>query len=371
MKVLVLGDAGSVHIAKWVNGLCQEGLSIVLVSQHPVTQPYLDPVRHYPLKYKGQLGYLLNANQLKSIIDQERPHVVNAHYASGYGTTARLARAKPVLLSVWGSDVYDFPNKSPLHRYLLLANLRSACLIASTGRKMANQVRSLLKVDENIHITPFGVDVETFTPRPRAGREELIVGTVKALAPHYGIDLLLKAFAAARQRLSSSAPSVAAKMQLRIVGGGSEADLTTLTTLADELGIAGVTQFCGRADHAKVPEELSNFDVYVALSRRESFGVAALEAQACGVPVVVSDADGFLEIVQDGHAGFIVPLDAAVERASQAIMQLLLDPAKRAWLGHNGRIDVLSKYSWKNSLAIMLSALEETRRRYESTPPPY
>ena len=75
---------------------------------------------------------------LNTILRDWRPDILNAHYASGYGTTAALAGAKPLLLSVWGSDVYDFPYQGLLQAMLIRFNLRRATAIASTSRAMAD-----------------------------------------------------------------------------------------------------------------------------------------------------------------------------------------------------------------------------------------
>src|SRR5690606_39546541 len=89
-------------------------------------------------------------------------------------------------------------------------------------------------------------------------------------------------------------------------------------------------------------------DVYVALSRQDSFGVAILEASSCGVPVVVSDADGPAEVVADNQTGFIVPVDDPGFAAAR-IIDLVLNPELRAQMGALGREHVLRHYTWDRS----------------------
>ena len=69
-------------------------------------------IHQHQLKYKGGVGYYLNAKELRKLKKEISPDIINVHYASGYGTLARKSKLCPILLSVWGSDVYDFPNKS-------------------------------------------------------------------------------------------------------------------------------------------------------------------------------------------------------------------------------------------------------------------
>src|SRR5690606_15261898 len=108
------------------------------------------------------LGYWLNAPFVRRALRKLNPDIVNVHYASGYGTLGRLARFKPTLLSVWGSDVYVFPYRGWINRNLLIRNLRSATRIASTSEVMARKLRAICPTVDDVFITPFGVEVDRF-----------------------------------------------------------------------------------------------------------------------------------------------------------------------------------------------------------------
>src|SRR5690606_38202825 len=103
-------------------------------------------------------------------------------------------------------------------------------------------------------------------------------------------------FALLRQRVGGEL------LRLRIVGDGP--DRRELESRAAPLGNA--VQFVGAVPHDDVQQQLQLIDIYVAASRKESFGVAVIEASACGLPVVVSDADGLSEVVDDGVTGLVV-----------------------------------------------------------------
>jgi hypothetical protein len=89
-------------------------------------------------------GYFRNVPVLRRLLVTERADLLNVHYASGYGTTAALSGFRPWMLSVWGSDVYDFPYESRLKGWWLRRNLRQADLIGSTSEAMAQQVKALV-----------------------------------------------------------------------------------------------------------------------------------------------------------------------------------------------------------------------------------
>lgn len=365
MRIALLGPAHSIHTIRWANGLAERGVDTHVLSLTRQDDAYDPRVSLHPLPWGSPQGYLLAAPALRSALRRIQPDLLNTHYATGYGTLARLAGFSPALLSAWGSDIYAFPYKSGLHRHVLRGNLNQATAIAVTGQAMARQVRHF--TDKPVHITPFGIDTEQFSPVPGRVQDAdapIVVGTVKGLENTYGIDILLQAFATLVDALQAEAPAMAARLVLKIYGSGSQAQ--ALQAQAVELGIADRTRFMGHIAHRDVPAALRDLDVYVALSRMDSFGVAILEACACGIPVVVSDADGPAEIVVDDVTGYIVPrLDA--QAAARRLRELVLDASLRQRLGAAGRAHVQMHYSWQASLDSMLGAYQNTLRQYSVT----
>ena len=360
MKVLLVSPASNIHTQRWANGLVGRGIEVEVASWHAPLEGYAAEVTHRDLPRKGGLGYFLNGPFLAKLVERSRPDMVNVHYASGYGSLARWIHGCPILLSVWGSDVYDFPEISPLHRWWLKGNLAKADGLASTSHAMARHTMRWCPAGREIAVTPFGIDLGKFPLADRSGSEETIrIGTIKTLLPKYGIDILLKAFASLRER---SDPAIGRKLRLEIVGGGDSR--AELESLAESLGIRGVTEFVGKIPHAEVPARLSGFDVYVALSRldSESFGVAILEASACGVPVVVSDVGGLPEVVKAGETGLVVPREDP-EAAAEAIATLVSDPELGRRMGAAGRAHVEREYSWEKSLDTMLETYQNLLTR--------
>jgi len=355
LVIALLAPASSVHAIRWANAFVRGGHEVHLITQHEPL-PGLDAeVVLHRLPHWAGLGYLFNGLRLKRLLNLLRPDVVNAHYATGYGTLARNVGKVPLVLNVWGSDVYDFPRRGPIHRWWLGGNLRRADLLVSTSGAMADHTRTLYPGLARPIVVPFGVNTELFKPGdPKAGVEAaLVLGTVKSLAPVYGIDRLMQAFA---QLLKMDVP---ADLRLRIVGDGPQRK--ELERLAGELGITDRTDLVEAVPHAQVPEELRKLSVYVALSRSESFGVTVLEASACGVPTVVSDAGGLPEVVRDGVTGYVVA-DGDPQLAAQQIHQLLSAPALRERLGAAGRRLVQELYEESLCVDRMTAVLQQASR---------
>lgn len=365
MNLVLLSSAASIHTIRWANGLSEAGVHVHLISQQPLLEPLHPGVKCYFFPHRGVPGYFTMVSGVRKLLRQLQPDLVNAHYASGYGTTARLVNYRPWLLSVWGSDVYDFPYKSPLHRWVVTRNLRAADAVASTSHCMAAQTRSLVPELGDIAITPFGVDMPVFTEAAKVAigtaRQGLTIGTVKSLKPVYGIDTLIRAFALLRQSLQANAPATAQLLRLRIVGGGPQQ--AELVQLAKTLGVSQVTDFVGEVPHTQVPHELAALDIYVALSRSESFGVAAIEAGAVCLPVVVSDAGGLPEVVLHDQTGLVVPKDDPAAAAA-VLLRLVQDPALCQRLGAAGQQHVANNYAWPACVQTMIGVYERTIKNY-------
>ncbi len=365
MRILLLGPANSIHIERWFRALHERGHDVTLATQHPpVNGAYPSRSDMRLLPHRGMPGYALNARELKRLAGDISPDVMNVHYASGYGLTSALVKFTPTVLSVWGSDVFDFPYESWFKGKLIRWNLRRADQVASTSEVMARQVGRLVgKLRAPVAVTPFGVDTSLFAPTQKEIlRDQITIGTVKTLAHKYGIDTLVRAFAIARASGELGRLGLSGKMRLTIVGDGPLRE--ELPRLAERLGIGAVTRFVGAVAHSSVPSWLGQLDIYVAASRldSESFGVAVIEASSCGLPVIVSDAGGLPEVVEEGQTGFIVKRDNP-EMLAERIERLVRDVGLRTALGARGRELVLRKYDWQACVDRMLGCYQETIER--------
>jgi len=348
MNLAILGFANSIHTVRWVNALVMKGHEVHLYSQHPA-HPLLDTaVVYHPLFWFNPFGYLLNVLQLKFLLKRQQAHVLHVHYATGYGLLGRLSRFSPLIISVWGSDVFAFPKLSFVHRSILTKNLLAANIICSTSAVMAQETRLYCPLAD-IRVIPFGIDSQQFKTVNRVQSEYIYIGTVKALTVDYGIDTLLKGFALLHQQAD---PSLQARLRLRIAGEGQQAQ--ALQQLSQQLGIAELTTFSGQVAHDQVAAYLHDLSIYVAISRAESFGVAVLEASACALPVVVSNVGGLPEVVKDQHTGLCIDADDPQQLAT-ALLFLLNHPQQAQQFGLAGRQWVKQQYEWANNVHQMAS----------------
>ena len=353
MKLLLVGAGNSVHLQRWANALAQAGMRVQVATVHaPLPGGWLPAVTLHTLRPQGAAGYVGAVPALRRLVHEQGFDLVHAHYATGYGLLATLARCRPRLVSVWGSDVLAFPDKSVLHAALLRRVLRSADALAATSQALVHRVQTLLP-GQPLHLTPFGVDTAQFQPAlaPRRNPAQLVIGTSKGLAVTYGIDLLLRAFAQlpALNRHGQA-------LQLRLMATGPQAAETR--QLAAALGLQGRVHFDGGLPHEQMPQALSELDVFVAPSRQESFGVSVLEASACALPVVASAVGGLPEVVEHGVTGLLVP-PANVAALAAALSTLADDPALRQAMGQAGRHMVQARYAWPYCVEQMMAVYRQ------------
>jgi glycosyltransferase involved in cell wall biosynthesis len=355
-KILLLADINSPHTAKWAHSLSIKGFKVGIFSLNKNTSTwfknnenieYLSEGTGSDVAKKnelGKIGYIKVIPALRKAISSFKPDIVHAHYATSYGLLGSFSGFHPFVISVWGSDVYDFPKKSFLHKYLLKRNLKKADVILSTSNSMAEEIAKYTTT--KIDITPFGVDMDVFKPqkvKSLFNEGDIVIGTIKSLETKYGVEYLIEAFEILCKKHTEL------QLKLLIVGGGSLE--IKLKKMCSEKGIEDKVRFMGRASMEEVPVYDNMLDVYVALSDSdsESFGVAAIEAAACGKPVVVSNVSGFAEIVENGTTGIIVPR-ANPKVAANAIEKLIMDKELATKMGENGRKRVAELYNWESNI---------------------
>lgn len=367
-RVLIVSDARSVHTQRWLTALRDSGLQVNLFSLHPPgdggMQLGVGDTVYDLFGYKNRSGWrrLTGAlyahwgavRTLRRMLRCERPDLLHAHYATSYGLVAALSGFRPFLLSVWGSDIYEFPHLSTGNRLAVSYMLRRADRVLSTGQRMAEETRRY--ADVPVGITPFGVDLQLFRPseRRREPGAPFVFGIVKSLSPKYGIDVAIRALQLCRERR----PDL--PVRLEIYGRGP--DGPALEALAEACGVAGQVRFGGFVEHGKLPEVFARFDAGLYLSRAESFGVAAVEAMACGVPVIASDADGFREVTGEGECALLVPRES-VEAAAAAMLRLTEDPDLCRRLSAAGRERVKRLYDWGENVDRMRNEYEAVYAR--------
>lgn len=229
-------------------------------------------------------------------------------------------------------------------------------LVAATLAELA-QLQWLYHADiKKVVVIPPGVELSRFYPIPfdeakafigvpAWDRMVLFVGRIEPLK---GIDTLLEAMALMRQENYG----VECPLCLTIIGGDPEvseemmsAEMARLKVMRERLGLEDMVTFIGRRDQDTLPYYYSAAEAVVVPSQYESFGMVALEAMACGTPVVASEVGGLAFLVQDGETGYTVPVGEPTALAER-LAALLNDAELRQRMGRQAAA-FARKYDWK------------------------
>ncbi len=300
-------------------GEFQEGLAF-----HQVQTPT------YPLFREPQ--YLLSlANRIVQVSRDVSLDIIHAHYAVPHATAAFLSRqvlaatgsapAPKVVTTLHGTDITLVGN-DPSYSEIVAFSIQQSDGVTAVSESLRTSTYEELGVAREITVIPNFLDCAVHRRRPRAelrrrftGGDDAtrIVAHVSNFRPVKRIDAVMATF----DRIRREVPA-----RLLLVGDGPE--LGAAYRMARELGITQLVHGVGAQE--EVVPLLSISDVFLLPSAQESFGLAALEAMACEVPVVASRVGGLPEVIEDGVSGFLHAPEAIDEMAASAV-RLLKDQA--------------------------------------------
>jgi D-inositol-3-phosphate glycosyltransferase len=249
-------------------------------------------------------------------------------------------------------------------------------LIANTDAEAASLVSLYDACPDTVHVVSPGVDLYTFTPgesrsaaRDQIGQPQdaLIVSFVGRIQPHKGPEVLIRA----TSELVKHSPLLRHKLIVNIVGGASGAnteEVDRLKELTTWLAIDDVIRFSPPIPREDLPQWYRAADLVVVPSYSESFGLVALEAQACGTPVTATAVGGLRTAVADGISGVLV--DGHDPKAwSSVISRLLQEPQRRVLLSM-GAVEHASHFGWdvtaRGTLDIYDVVISDLRKSLEA-----
>ncbi|MGH7394969.1 MAG: N-acetyl-alpha-D-glucosaminyl L-malate synthase BshA, partial [Candidatus Methylomirabilales bacterium] len=282
------------------------------------------------------------AAKMADVARQVGLDVLHVHYAIPHTVSAHLATevlgpsAPAVVTTLHGTDITLVGRDPSLFSITRFAIERSDG-VTCVSHYLAERTRELFGVARPLTVIPNFVDTKRFARReegsPRAffaPRGERVLVHVSNFRPLKRIPDVLQVFAAVRRQLPA---------KLLLVGDGVERPAAT--SLAQELGVAGDVLFLSRQED--VPRLLLAGDLFLLPSEEESFGLAALEAQSCGLPVIATRVGGLPEVVADGETGYLFPV-GSVQAMAEAAVALLQDAERLQKMGEAARRRALAHF---------------------------
>lgn len=291
-------------------------------------------IRCHPLPIRNAVDFAAGL-RLRALVRRERFDVVHFHTSRAHSLAPFIRRTTSALVVTRRMDYV--PNRL----FAPWLYNRAVDAVAAISAPVAQALERAGVARSHITIIPSGVDCERFAPptdeqrqaaRQRLGlkSDELAVGAVGALESRKGHRYLIEALA----RLDEPGPSV----RLYIAGSGSmAAELGGLAAMAP----GGPARLLGELQEPR--DLLWALDIFVQPSLMEGLGVAALEAMACGCPIIASSVGGLRQIITDQESGLLSPAADAGALAA-ALQRLRADPGLRAALGEAARARVAASF---------------------------
>lgn len=310
----------------------------------------------YPL-FSGPLTTLSESSKLVEVIEECKIDLIHAHYAVPHATAALLARdmarvevSPAVVTTLHGTDV-TLVGLDPAYLRTTQYSIERSDVVTSVSRYLAQATREELGVSRDIRVIPNPVDTARFRPgrneqarRRYALPSEKLLVHVSNFRPVKQVRNVIRIFA-----------GVAARLPARLVMVGDGPERPAAVHLAEELGLADRVDFLG--SFPRVESLLPLTDLFLLPSRNESFGLAALEAMASGVPVVASSSGGLPEVVEDGVCGYLRE-DEDVDAMIAASLELLGSPERMKRFRAAGRERAVSMFAGDLIVPLYLEAYE-------------
>jgi N-acetyl-alpha-D-glucosaminyl L-malate synthase BshA len=299
----------------------------------------------YPLFREPQ--YLLAlANRLVQVSRTYHLDIIHAHYAIPHAAAAYLARqiltaagghVPRTITTLHGTDV-TILGADPSYRETVAFCIDQSDGVTAVSASLRDDTRREMPVKSAIEVIPNFLDCDFHRRAPNPALRarlcpagEQLVVHISNLRPVKQVDAVVQVFARVRERVAA---------RLAIVGEGPE--LGKAEALIRELGLTEHVEMIGETDD--VVGLLSEADVFLLPSLQESFGLSALEAMACGVPVVASCVGGLPEVVIDGETGFLHPHDR-FDLMADSVVRLLSDADLHAGMSARGAKSVVERFS--------------------------
>ncbi|WP_172250470.1 N-acetyl-alpha-D-glucosaminyl L-malate synthase BshA [Saccharibacillus deserti] len=267
------------------------------------------------------------ASKMAQVVKREKLDILHVHYAVPHAVCAYLAKQMvgddlKIVTTLHGTDITVLGQDVTLKDLIALAINRSDAVTAVSA-DLVQQTREALEITRGIDLTYNFIDKRVYYPREVSGLrsefaapDEKILMHISNFRPVKRVPDVIEVF----DRVNREMPS-----KLLLVGEGP--DMPKVQSKIRELGLEDRVHFLGKQD--EIAQVISLADLLLLPSEKESFGLVALEAMACGVPTVGSEAGGIPELVEHGVTGYLAPIGDTAAMAAYAV-RLLSDPGEKA-----------------------------------------
>lgn len=292
----------------------------------------------YPL-FKYPPYTLALASELAEVVETYDLDLIHVHYAVPNSASAYLAReisgaGTKVVTTLHGTDSY-LVGKHPSYRRATEFSMQKSDALTAVSEYLRKKTLDEFNISREIEVIPNFVDPEKFKNIEKPSDRKIICHSSN-FRPVKRIPDIIRAFRKITKEVNSN---------LFLIGDGPEREKAE--KMADDFGILDKICFFGNVKN--VQDILGKADLFLLPSEEESFGLAALEAMSCEVPVIASRTGGLVELISHGQDGYLVE-KGDVESLARYAVKVLGNPDHQRELAENARGKVLEKYASEKAI---------------------
>ncbi|WP_461206454.1 glycosyltransferase family 4 protein [Clostridium sp. DL1XJH146] len=299
MRICFLGDGNSVHIKRWLSFFRNKGYDVHLITFSTVV--YENITVHKVGKHNinqngGNWKSIFSTLEIKKILKEIKPDIINAHYVTSYGFIAALTGIKPLVISAWGSDILVTPKQNKFYKNITKFTLNRADLITSDSDIMSKEINQLSR-SKTITV-PMGVEKILCDFERKDNINEIKILSLRTLNKNSNIDTIVKSFSKIVKEYKDMT------LKLIIINDGPEKN--NIRNLIEELGICEDIEMKGFVSRKELLDLMISSQIYISIPTSDSTSVTLLEAMACGIPIIVSDLQANREWIENRINGLVL-----------------------------------------------------------------
>lgn len=343
MRICLIGDGRSIHLKRWALSLKSRGIVVSTYFTHDA--PGFKDIPNHRFNYNKI--YLLNSKwrnyKFSDFLQSIDADIYHIHFLIYNSLVKEFVKMKNLVITPYGSEVFwDLSSKQIRMKRQII---EKASLVTASSKFLLDKLIEQGYTFTNKKLIYFGIDRNSFKPLKKGKTSKFRIGFVKHLIDYYGIENLVKAVEIILKKRQD--------VELHIYGEGPLRQ--SLTDYIESHNLNQNIFLFGAKEHGQLPEIYNQFDVFAMPSTcQEAFGVAAIEAQACGIPVIASNTGGIPEAVQNGKSGILIE-PGNIDKIVESLETLIYNETLRRQMSRNA-VEWSKKFDWNKSVSAMIEA---------------
>ncbi len=328
MKIAFISNPNSTHTRRWVDWFRLNAHQVLVIADTALSEAWQGPeIHNLPAGFNiPVVKYLVWGWQTRRIIGAWRPDILHAHRVTAAGWIASLSGFSPLVLTPWGSDLYQYPQRSNLGAWLTRWVFRHAAMVTTDSQDLRRMALHYGASPDRTHLVQWGVDREIFHPAPLPAKikeqwglaGKIILYSPRNMHPLYNLDTILLS----AQAIIEKFPEVV--FILRDLNADA-AYRQQLFAMVQEKSLGEHVRIIGRMPWEQTIPLYEMADLVISVPSSDGTPVSVLEAMACGAPMIASDLPSLREWIRHRENGMLVPV-RNVPALETAVLEALSDP---------------------------------------------